>query len=420
MKTSVLSLLVLILLSCLIKAEALLHLNEIGADLRDTAKDILRAINKQHPFANMTTPEIITANGYPSEIHHVTTEDGYILELHRIPHGKHKDLNAQRPAVFVHHCLLCSSSDFIMNTPDKALAYLLADNGYDVWLANARGNTYSRNHVSLSPDDEKFWQFSWHEMGYYDLPAAIDYILKETGEKDIYYIGFSMGTTVFWVLMSERPEYSSKIKFMVAMGPVAYVKNTEGPLRYLSWFSDGVMQKALGLLGRHEVLNFGPVLDYIVSFFCDVKRLTSTICHNSLFLICGANPDQLNKEFLPVILSHTPAGTSARTLHHFLQGIQSGNFGMYDFGKNGNIEAYGQTEPPSYQLNKVTSPVALIWSKNDWLASPKDVLHLLAKLPNVVHLKMIQDPLFTHLDFIWAINADELLYRHILGLLSEH
>jgi lysosomal acid lipase/cholesteryl ester hydrolase len=37
--------------------------------------------------------------------------------------------------------------------------YLLADAGYDVWLGNARGSTYSKKHVSLSTSDSKFWDF---------------------------------------------------------------------------------------------------------------------------------------------------------------------------------------------------------------------------------------------------------------------
>ena len=38
--------------------------------------------------------------------------------------------------------------------------YVLADAGYDVWLGNYRGNTYSRKHESLNPEDYTFWQYS--------------------------------------------------------------------------------------------------------------------------------------------------------------------------------------------------------------------------------------------------------------------
>ena len=59
--------------------------------------------------------------GYPVEIHKTITEDGYILELHRIPHGIGQDRKEKRKPVYLNHCLLCSSADFIMNSPDKAL-----------------------------------------------------------------------------------------------------------------------------------------------------------------------------------------------------------------------------------------------------------------------------------------------------------
>jgi len=70
---------------------------------------------------NDPTPEIIRKNGYPVEEFWIHTEDEYILNLHRIPHGKDADPNVKRPVIFVQHGLLCSSADWIIPTPTKGL-----------------------------------------------------------------------------------------------------------------------------------------------------------------------------------------------------------------------------------------------------------------------------------------------------------
>lgn len=75
-----------------------------------------------------------------------------------------------------------------------------------------------------------FLCYSWHEIGYYDIPALIDYILDKTGHAKLYYIGYSQGTTVFYVMGSERPEYSDKVKGMISLAPIAYLENQRSPL----------------------------------------------------------------------------------------------------------------------------------------------------------------------------------------------
>lgn len=45
--------------------------------------------------------------------------------------------------------------------------------------------------------------------------------------------------------------------------------------------------------------------------------------------------------------------------------ILAGDFQQYDFGPAGNFQNYGQMEAPLYQLQKITTPVALIYGKND-------------------------------------------------------
>lgn len=89
------------------------------------------------------------------------TEDGYKLTIHRIPHGKNNSDEKDKRVILLQHGLLCSSADWVLMGPEKGLGYLLADRGYDVWLGNARGNTYSRKHKSWDPDKEqaKFWNF---------------------------------------------------------------------------------------------------------------------------------------------------------------------------------------------------------------------------------------------------------------------
>lgn len=374
--------------------------------------------NEEHWGVNLTTPELIAAFGYPVEIHHVTTEDGYILELHRIPHGI-SGPSGNRPVAYLEHCLLCSSSDYIMNDPGEALAYVLADAGYDVWLSNMRGNTYSRNHTTLAPDEFDFWKFSWDEMAIYDVPVSIDYVLGVTGADGVYYVGWSMGTTVFWAMMSELPEYNAKIKAMAGLAPVAFVNNAIGPLMELAPYTDDI-ETIADILGIGEFLPSNELMDYLAETYCDMNSTYHEVCYNILFLIGGPDADELDEKYLPVIIAHTPAGASVHTIAHYGQLINTGEFSKYDYGAIGNMKHYGQAKPPPYNLSKVTAPVGLFWGNTDWLADPRDVARLAADLPNVVLNYNVPKEEFNHLDFGWAIHAYEYVYAEVLDFFSNY
>ena len=125
--------------------------------------------------------EICTENGFKVEYHSVTTADGYILNVFRIPGMvSEEESNVTKPPVLFQHGVLDSANCWIMNYPDVAPAFVAARAGYDVWLGNSRGNTYSRAHIEYDPDknEKKFWDFSWFEMGTYDLPAVIKKIQR--------------------------------------------------------------------------------------------------------------------------------------------------------------------------------------------------------------------------------------------------
>jgi len=99
-----------------------------------------------------------------------------------------------------------------------------------VWLGNNRGNIYCRKNMWTNTTEREFWDFSWHEMGVYDLPAQVDYVLRTTGQRAMHFVGISQGGTVFLVLNSMMPQYNAVFKSATLLAPVAYVSNTKSGL----------------------------------------------------------------------------------------------------------------------------------------------------------------------------------------------
>ena len=84
----------------------------------------------------------------------------------------------KRPVLLGHGLFQCGG-DFLVNE-DKSMAFVLADQGYDVWIGNTRA-ARSFDHISLSHEDSEYWAWGLKELAIYDWPAMIDFIREETG-----------------------------------------------------------------------------------------------------------------------------------------------------------------------------------------------------------------------------------------------
>lgn len=49
----------------------------------------------------------------------------------------------------------------------------------------------------------KFWDFTFADMGRYDVPANFKYVLDFTGKKRMAYVGHSQGTMQMFYALSE-------------------------------------------------------------------------------------------------------------------------------------------------------------------------------------------------------------------------
>lgn len=374
----------------------------------------------EDPSVHFTTPELIIYHGYSVETHTILTDDGYFLTVHRIPFSKDKPKKVPYKTVLLHHGLLGSSADWVITGPEKALAYILSDAGYDVWLANARGNTYSRSHVSLPTDSFAFWNFTFHDIAQHDVPAVIDHIMYIKGwDIKINYIGHSMGTTILFSLLSTKVQYNKILRAGFALAPVAYMSDVRSPIRYLAKISNSI-ELMMKILGQNEFLPQSELVKIFSRLACEITHYEAEICENAIFYLCGFDAKQFNRTLLPIILAHEPAGASTRTLIHYAQEIHNnGRFQQYDYGTLGNMRQYGTMKPPEYEMTKVTLPIALLSAENDWLSGDVDVTRLFVQLANPIEHYIVPLKDFNHVDFLWAVDAPVLVYNKLLQLMEE-
>jgi len=172
----------------------------------------------------------------------------------------------------------------------------------------------------------------------------------------------------------------------------------------------------LQLLGENEFLPDTRVLKLLLPLICDVDY---DLCENAMCVIMGCDKTDWNATRWDVYAQLDPAGTSMQNILHFSQGVSYNVFQKYDFGKEGNLQHYNSTTPPSYNLDQVACPMALFAGGNDVLADPTDVAQILEQLPSKLVTYYESIPQYSHLDFVWGLDAHKLVYAKILELFSS-
>ncbi|TKR82341.1 hypothetical protein L596_016081 [Steinernema carpocapsae] len=367
------------------------------------------------PESGKPVPEIVARWGYPVETNTAVTSDGYILTIHRIPHGKtNVALDKPRPIVFLQHGFLGNSNNWITNLPHLSFGYLLADAGFDVWMGNMRGNNYSLNHTRLDVNSREFWNFSWDQMFKHDLTAMIDKALERTGQESLFYVGHSQGTMTMFAKLTEEPEFGSKIKKFYAFAPVTAAENMKG-LMALTVRNFYPTFKELHRNGTDHFLPDSDLFKEMKDQFCD-SPYSNILCFNFVLALAGPSR-QVNQSRLDVFLTEIPAGTSMLNAIHSAQLILSGEYKAFDYEDPIlNTKHYGQVFPPHYDLSKISNvKIGVYYSDFDFVATTKDIQRFLfKKLPKEVTEEKVKLFRFNHMDFVWGKNAAKDLYGPVM------
>uniref|UniRef100_A0A914WRI2 Lipase n=1 Tax=Plectus sambesii TaxID=2011161 RepID=A0A914WRI2_9BILA len=388
-------------------------LNLLNLPILNPLLDLLLPLqlSSNDPEIFMSTPEIIERWGYPVQTVQTNTTDGYILTMHRIPYGK--------AFVFFQHGLLCSSSDWIINLPNQSAGFMFADAGFDVWLGNMRGNTYSKAHTTLNTSSHQFWEFTWDDMMRHDLDAMIDKVLAMTGQSALYYVGHSQGTLTMFTKLSIDQLFAKKIKKFFALAPVVKLKNIKGLLRAV-----GDINPLLSLyynnFGQDEFLPSSAFLDLAAQYGCGLETNLNPICKLVMFSIGGPDTRQFNSSRVPVIISQTPAGTSSTNFIHLGQMVTSGKHEGYNWGSDAkNIQHYNSTLIPIYNISTVNVPTYLFTGDKDWLANPTDVQYIRSNLSSEIVILDQRLLGYNHYDFTWGLKAADDIYKPIIKIIYD-
>ncbi|KAJ9152743.1 hypothetical protein P3X46_026275 [Hevea brasiliensis] len=314
----------------------------------------------------------VRIHGYKCNEFQVTTQDGYILGLQRIPEGRSAGGDsANKPPVLLQHGVLVDGMVWLMNAPEQNLPMILADKGFDVWIANTRGTRFSRRHTYLQPNQSEFWNWPWDDLIAYDLPAVFDYVHNQTGQK-LHYVGHSLGTLLALASFTEGL-LVNQVKSAALLSPIAFLSHMKTAFDNAA--AKAFAAEATAFFGMAEINPLGEAGQRFLKIVCAKPGVN---CFNLLRAITGKNCC-LNASAVDFFLKNELQSTATKNMVHLAQ-------------------------------------------RQDALSDTEDVAQLLddLKFHDVLKLtvQFVKD--YAHADFVSGVNATDIVYSQVYKFFMNH
>ncbi|GAA6061982.1 hypothetical protein JCM10212_005226 [Sporobolomyces blumeae] len=333
--------------------------------------------------------------GYECEDLEVETEDGFVLRLHHLTSKKHEK---RGHPVILQHGILSNSVTYMVNE-ERSLAFWLLEQGYDVYLSNIRTN-FKMPHRHYPRSDPRYWAWDVKDIGLYDVPAIVDYVLKETGVKPTW-IGHSQGASTMFLALSRgmRPDVGNKISSFVALAPAVYA----GPvLRKFPFSLMRKFKKRAAWRLAFGVKEFIPLISILQALL--PSWLFGHIANTVFCFIFGFHDHNWLKRQIPKYFRTVAVANSSELLFWYMSVLSYDNC-MFD------TRATEPWFPASFP------PLAVFYGTLDNLVLGKPLVERIrSHEPNV---RMVKAVALENYDPLWAYTAVQECYLGIRDVIEE-
>lgn len=251
----------------------------------------------------------------------------------------------------------------------------------------------------------EFWDYSLDEQAAYDIPAAVDFILKKTKRKNLTLLGHSTGGSLILMALANEPKLAKKISKAILWAPAADLGHSVGSL-----LRDGLFGPLTPYIGPIPPIATEPIFQKAIASICSDAVADKTLCKIVGDIILGESGP--NVRYRPELATTFPKSVAARELAQLSQSLLQGTTRYFNFGsKSENLERYGQEVPPEYEFSEIRlRKMMMVTGKNDALVGPGEVLSIASKLSFKPIIKLLaKNDKFNHLSYFANSNCSRII-----------
>lgn len=436
--------------------------------------------NSNDVIAQATAQQILSRSGYNYVNHYVVADDGYITQLVRIinpladprklkqppvmlMHGGIIDMTAYLWASAIQHFpepWPSTSFDGSKRSSNRSLAMMLANRGFDVWLVGTRGSDeQNKGHIKiprqnarqgkratgLKIDDAKpeyvqiledllgpllepqnsdkkndidYYNYTMNEIIDYEIPRQIDKVLEVTGAKQVSLLALSISTPLVFPLLASNTTYASKVLNHISMMPIINSRGGNLATQFVFRSLCLDLPPKLGTLLFTDLLTSRPLRKFLVNAFRDTQKRYA-LYKILVSILTGASAKYNTWLEMPIV-GHIFMPIGFKHVQHFCQVLKAERYQKFDYGKEGNIRAYGQAEPPVYDISDLHIENFMIaQGTNDNLAPQASVQQIVDQVKRPKLRKRVIVPRYSHLDMLAAFDNDLRVNKPIAQFLEK-